>query len=408
MAGVIVVQLDYDKVVVPKDVELLEFSRSFVKHLENRMSRHFPPPASECRFPPSPSARVLYCDSPVVDQSQLIVFEVVFGPGKLGIRLKTKRAVLREGEPEMECVYLSRIPDEEMTATGPGRRVKLLKREPCVLAVNGRSVFGLTSKEVKAMIEEAKRPLLLRCQIGVAPQCSIHSLPSTPSAQRRTLRLRESLDESRSMSVGQESGSSEVLSPSHSLPSQDGLSLSFGANDAGLSPFEEEQNHAHRYYHCVSPNLEKGVANDERTMKEIDFIESVRIIFMMELCRLIGHYRQHFRDGLCDASPVDSNLANGASLEEILDKKSFLRAVDEGDRPFVKCIAKTQLFRHFIEDAFEYEDNYEINLFNDCVAMMRGLEEYAEVVLSEQLLPSHWELKRVDVSLPTNEGVPDE
>ena len=113
LEGVIVVQLDYDKVVVPKEVELLEFNRSFTKRLEKRMSRHFPPPASECLFPPSPSARVLYCDSPVVDQSQLVVFEIVFGPGKLGIRLKTKQAVLREGEPESECVYLTLIPDEE-------------------------------------------------------------------------------------------------------------------------------------------------------------------------------------------------------------------------------------------------------------------------------------------------------
>ena len=81
--------------------------------------------------------------------------------------------------------------------------------------------------------------------------------------------------------------------------------------------------------------------------------------------------------------------------------------MDEADRLFVKRVAKTQLFRHFIEDAFEYEDNYEINLFNDCVAIMGGLKEYAEVYLFEQLLPSHWQLKRVDVSLPTNDGVPD-
>lgn len=416
LEGVIIVQLDYDKVIVPKEVELLEFNRSFTKRLEKRMSRHFPPPASECLFRPSSSARVLYCDSPVVDQSQLVVFEIVFGPGKLGIRLKTKQAVLREGDPESECVYLTLIPDEEATSAGPGRRVKLLKREPCVLAVNGRSVLGHTSKEVKVMIEEATRPLLLRCQIGVAPMGSIRSLPSTPSVQRRTLRLRESVDPSRSVCVGQEPDASEGVSPSSSLQSQSGgLSLSFSAsNDAGLlSPFEEEQTHAHRYYHCVSPSVEevseekKETTDEERRMKEMDFIESVRIAFMMELCSLIGHYRQHFRLCCSDALPVDSNLTNGASLEEILDKKSFLREVDEEDRPFVKRITKTQLFRHFIEDAFEYEDNYEINLFNDCVAIMSGLKEYAEVYLFEQLLPSHWQLKRVDVSLPTNEGVPD-
>ena len=100
----------------------------------------------------------------------------------------------------------------------------------------------------------------------------------------------------------------EEMSPSSSLQSQQGgLTLSFSAsNDAGLlSPFEEEQTHAHRYYHCVSPSVEKEEVkeekeeetnDDERRMKEMDFIESVRIAFMMELCSLIGHYRQHFRN----------------------------------------------------------------------------------------------------------------
>ena len=41
---------------------------------------------------------------------------------------------------------------------------------------------------------------------------------------------------------------------------------------------------------------EEETNDDERRMKEMDFIESVRIAFMMELCSLIGHYRQHFRN----------------------------------------------------------------------------------------------------------------
>lgn len=91
-----------------------------------------------------------------------------------------------------------------------------------------------------------------------------------------------------------------------------------------------------------------------------------------------------------------------------MDKKAFLREVEEDDRPFVKRVAKTQLFRHFIEDAFEYDDNYEINLFNDCVEVVKGLKEYAEEYIFDQLLPSHWPLERVEVPLPTGEGVPEE
>ena len=44
-------------------------------------------------------------------------------------------------------------------------------------------------------------------------------------------------------------------------------------------------------------------------------------------------------------------------MNMILDKKGFLREVDEEDEKFVKGLMKTQLFQHFIEDAFEYEDN---------------------------------------------------
>ena len=95
-------------------------------------------------------------------------------------------------------------------------------------------------------------------------------------------------------------------------------------------------------------------------------------------------------------------------MEEILDKKAFLREVEEEDRPFVKRIAKTQLFRHLIEDAFEYEDNYELNLFNDCIAVVRGMKEYAEEYIFDQLPPSHWPLQRVEVPMPTGEGVPEQ
>ena len=90
-------------------------------------------------------------------------------------------------------------------------------------------------------------------------------------------------------------------------------------------------------------------------------------------------------------------------MKDILNMKSFLKAVDEDDLKFVKKMSKTQLFQHFIEDAFEYEDNYEINLFNDCVKIMKGMGEYAQEYIMSKLTPSHWDLDVVDVPAASKE-----
>lgn len=95
-------------------------------------------------------------------------------------------------------------------------------------------------------------------------------------------------------------------------------------------------------------------------------------------------------------------------MNEILNMKGFLKAVDEDDLKFVKKLSKTQLFRHFIEDAFEYEDNYEINLFNDCITVVKGMGDFANDYIFSKLTPSQWDMDTVDVPPPTNEGVSDE
>ena len=98
---------------------------------------------------------------------------------------------------------------------------------------------------------------------------------------------------------------------------------------------------------------------------------------------------------------------DGAQLEDILDKKRFLRELDEDDKELVKKIIKTQLFRHFIEDAFEYDDdNYEIKVFTDCVKILDGMGDVAEEYIREKLTPSSWNLLETTVPLPTDEGLP--
>lgn len=100
-------------------------------------------------------------------------------------------------------------------------------------------------------------------------------------------------------------------------------------------------------------------------------------------------------------------MEEGAQMEDILNKKHFFRAVEEDDKEFVKKVFKTQLFRHFIEDAFEYDDdNYEIKVFTDCVKILEGMGEFAEAYIREKLQPSSWNWREVNVPLPTNDGLP--
>ena len=81
-------------------------------------------------------ARVLYCNDKNIHDASFIVFEVLFGPGKLGVRLRSKEMKIREDGEEEEVTYLARIEDDDMTITGPGKRVALLSRNPVVISIN--------------------------------------------------------------------------------------------------------------------------------------------------------------------------------------------------------------------------------------------------------------------------------
>ena len=91
----------------------------------------------------------------------------------------------------------------------------------------------------------------------------------------------------------------------------------------------------------------------------------------------------------------------------ILNRKKFIREVEEEDTKLVKAISKSQLFHHFVEDAFEYEDNYEINLFNDCIKLRQRMGHYAEEYIRERLNPKNWELQTVNVETPNAAHLPE-
>ena len=206
------------------------------------------------------------------------MFEVVFGPGKLGIRLRSRQTVLYEGQKSVECAYLDQIDDDDMTVTGPGKRVALLKREPVVLSVNGTSVIGKEYKEVRKIVEEERRPLLLRCQIGVAPAVmsslllpssrSFQSSPSGLEALRSSavLTSQEEVEEFQTMIQNCKRKGEESEMVRTSSKEGDDLSITFSTayeSSHGPSlpwspvlptPSEEEATRIHRYYNYVSPS----------------------------------------------------------------------------------------------------------------------------------------------------------
>ena len=59
--------------------------------------------------------------------------------------------------------------------------------------------------------------------------------------------------------------------------------------------------------------------------------------------------------------------------ENVFNTKGFLRQVEEEVKPLMKTLCKTQMFSHFIHDAYEYDDNYEVQVFTDVMKLAEEL-----------------------------------
>lgn len=172
--------------------------------------------------------------------------------------------MLREGDPKVDCVVLSRSPDDDVADAGPARRVALFKREPCVVAVSV-SVVGKKYPEVKTLIEQATpaaRPSLPdrhrprgslphpRC--NAPPSISAHASHELAVAQTRSESVQQASD-----GAGDETVSRIASTEGHSL------SLTFPDTDPLVSPAivspSDEQGSLHRYYRCLTPAVTPGV-----------------------------------------------------------------------------------------------------------------------------------------------------
>lgn len=313
---VIVVQLDYDKVLVPKSVKTEFFPKPFIKKMEKYFQSHIPPPASRFFYVSSYLARILYCDEMNPLKANYLVFEVMFGPGKLGIKMKSRKQCLTENEEKMEVVFLENVPDEDITIVGPGKRVPLLRREPVILAVNGKSVTGMNLKQVVQILGDAVRPLTLRLQIGTAPVTPSMNLYSSIRMSSDLSPLAEIPGSDSSSSPESPVVEKEEVPPASplELTLDDSIlspvtSLRRSLSPRNLSPQDSEGRVVRRYYRersyrvtSTESEIQEEDSKDSKDSKEDDtegkqavFVEHMRVYFLLEMCELLDGYEDYIR-----------------------------------------------------------------------------------------------------------------
>lgn len=133
-------------------------------------------------------------------------------------------------------------------------------------------MIGKDVKEVKHYIMEGRRPMLIRCQIGVAP-AEMQSL-SSPSSRSllspgSSINYSYSTRDSSSSITDEEALSLSAKIPAGSSPrNSEELSICIPENDSGVAtsvspmqhtpPSDSESKQVHRFYRFVSPRSEEN------------------------------------------------------------------------------------------------------------------------------------------------------
>lgn len=258
----------------------------------------------------SHAARILYCNDFSPLKADYLVFEVLFGPGTLGIKMKSRKQSLAEGQEPIDIVYLENVPDEDITIVGPGKRVPLLRREPVILAVNGRDVTGHSLKQVTQVLSEAARPLTLRMQIGVTPRAPAHNFFASlqPSELSPVLEL-PGREDSQSPA---ERKSETPLSPAQqtetplSPAQQTETPVVVMRRTLSARAVAGEGLAVHRYYrehsYRRSEVEEKQEDGEERAEEDVEeqkrtFVERIRTYFLLEMCELLEGFEEFICEG---------------------------------------------------------------------------------------------------------------
>ena len=111
-------------------------------------------------------------------------------------------------------------------------------------------------------------------------------------------------------------------------------------------------------------------------------------------------------------------MEEGIDPDEVFNIKSFLKHVDEDSKPFLKSVCRTQLFSHFIHDAYEYDedeffdddeydDDYEVRVFTEAMKLKHELGDVFEPYIISALSPEHWMKHEVNVTPCDLRGLPE-
>lgn len=355
-------------------------------------------------------------------QAKYLVFEVMFGPGKLGIKMKSRRLCLSENEEKTDVVYLENVPDEDITIVGPGKRVPLLRREPVILAVNGKSVTGMSLKQVVQILGDAVRPLTLRLQIGTAPATTATNLYSSIRMSSGDLSPLAEVPGSDSSSDSPVVEKEEIIPSSPlELSLDDSIlspvsSLRRSLSPRNLSPQDMEGRVVRRYYRERNYRVSSAESEvqeepsgdsheDETEEKQAVFVEHMRSFFLLEMCELFDGYEEYIRSCYRDDSLV--GVEEGVDPDEVFNTKAFLKHVDEDSKPFLKSVCRTQLFSHFIHDAYEYDDDYEVRVFTEAMKLKHEMGDVFEPYIISALSPEHWKKHEVNVTPCDLRGLPE-
>lgn len=256
----------------------------------------------------SHAARILYCNDFSPLKADYLVFEVLFGPGTLGIKMKSRKQSLAEGQEPIDIVYLENVPDEDITIVGPGKRVPLLRREPVILAVNGRDVTGHSLKQVHRCSARRAAPHAADADRRHAAGAAHNFFASLQPSELSPVLELPGREDSQSPA---ERKSETPLSPAQqtetplSPAQQTEMPVVVMRRTLSARAVAGEGLAVHRYYrehsYRRSEVEEKQEDGEERAEEDVEeqkrtFVERIRTYFLLEMCELL----EGFEEFICE------------------------------------------------------------------------------------------------------------
>lgn len=363
----VIVYLDSNRVTVPKVI------KNNITHLPNELINILISNLKE--ITPKPMITVLEED---ID-SNYVIFDVIFGPGKIGIKFSTTSCILHKEDTKkvhvIQVVGFEKYDDEKNQS--PAEKCGSITTDSLLIAINGKSVVNVAIDKVIEMLKTLPRPVVLRFQIGIRPQSMITpttetstptttvsstppttptpppdtsspntlntsptSIPSPPVASLSRLpplapsSLKHLHPSPNSTSSLSSTSLSSILSNNNSNITS---TSSIVDNDSDTDS-QHHYHHHHKHHRRGSSVIGNSYLFSEN-FKENLWVDKVRSVFLYIMIQLLGDYEHYIvKDKEDPKYPFDSEKY----LSSISSNKSKLL--------FMKQLKDTQSFTSFIED----------------------------------------------------------